>query len=493
MMIANRGDDLPVSALPVDGTFPTGTTQYEKRSIAQDIPIWDPKICIQCGLCSLVCPHATIRMKVFDPAALAGKPRPASSRADYKGKEYPGWKLTRPGRPRRLHRLRPVRRRLPGQDKEEVKHKAIDMEPKLDHLEARAGELRLLPRRSPTSTARRSRPTRSRARSCLLPLFEFSGACAGCGETPYVKLHHAVLRRPDADRQRHGLLVDLRRQPALHALHGEQARGKGPTWSNSLFEDGAEFGFGFRLAVDQQRPTPASCLRRLAAAAGRRAGRGRSSSRTQETTRRSPRSGPGWPTLEQKLAEHRRARRQGLLLASADYLIRKSVWSFGGDGWAYDIGFGGLDHVFASGRDVNILVLDTEVYSNTGGQASKSTPRGAVAKFAAGGKPGGKKDLGMIAMSYGNVFVGQIRDGRQPAAHAQDDPRGRVVPRHVAVDRLLHCIGWGIDMSTAMSHQKEAVACGYWPLYRFDPRGHDGSKPFQLDSRKPTRRSRNSP
>jgi len=477
-MIANRGDDLPVSALPADGTFPTGTTQYEKRSVAQDIPIWDPKICIQCGLCSISCPHATIRMKAYDPALLAGAPGGLKS-ADSKGKEFPGWKFTLQVAPDDCTGCGVCVDVCPAKDKEVAKHKAIDMEPKLDHLERERACYDFF-LTIPEVDRSKVKADSIKGSQMLQPLFEFSGACAGCGETPYVKL----ITQFFGDRMLIGNAT------GCSSIYGGNLpctpytvnpEGRGPSWSNSLFEDAAEFGMGFRLAIDQQIKYAHELLRRLSAQLGDELVAALVGN-TQETEEEIVRQRRLVAELTRKLAAIKDPDAQNLM-ASADYLIRKSVWSFGGDGWAYDIGFGGLDHVFASGRDVNILVLDTEVYSNTGGQASKSTPRGAVAKFAAGGKPGCKKDLGMMAMSYGNVFVGQISLGANPlhaikTILAAESYRGTSL-----LIAFSHCIGWGIDMTTGMGVQKEAVACGYWPLYSFDPR--DAEHPFKLASRKP--------
>jgi pyruvate-ferredoxin/flavodoxin oxidoreductase len=480
MMIANRGDDLPVSAMPVDGTFPTGTTQYEKRSIAQDIPIWDPAICIQCGLCSLGCPHATIRMKVVDPAQLAGAPEGFKT-TDYKGKEYPGWKLVLQVAPDDCTGCALCVDVCPVKDKTHPKHKAIDMEPKLNHLEReRAGWDFFLT--LPDVDRNTVKIDTIKGSQLLLPLFEFSGACAGCGETPYVKL----LTQLFGDRM---LIGNATGCSSIYGgnlpctPYSVNKDGKGPAWSNSLFEDCAEFGLGFRLAIDQQIQYTDVLLKKLSGQLGDELVSALLANAKQESDEQIQVQRQLVGRLQRRLAEIGGADAKALS-ASADYLIRKSVWSFGGDGWAYDIGFGGLDHVFAFGRDVNILVLDTEVYSNTGGQASKATPRGAVAKFAAGGKPGRKKDLGMIAMAYGNVFVGQISLGANPAhalktVLAAESYRGTSL-----IIAFSHCIGWGIDMARGMSLQKEAVACGYWPLYHFDPR--DQQHPFHLDSKKPT-------
>ncbi len=478
MMIANRGDDLPVGALPNDGTFPTATTQYEKRSIAQDIPIWDPKICTQCGLCSLGCPHATIRMKAFDPALLANAPAGFKS-TDYKGKEYPGWKFTVQVAPDDCTGCGLCVDVCPAKDKEKVKHKAIDMETKLDHLDRERPNWDFF-LAIPDVDRTQVKSDTIKGSQLLRPLFEFSGACAGCGETPYVKL----LTQFFGDRM---LIANATGCSSIYGgnlpctPYAVNREGRGPSWSNSLFEDSAEFGFGFRLAVDQQIKYAVDLLKRLAAQLGDDPVASLVNNK-QETEEEIARQRSLVAELNKRLAGINSADAKNLL-ASSDYLIRKSIWSFGGDGWAYDIGFGGLDHVFASSRDLNILVLDTEVYSNTGGQMSKSTPRGAVAKFAAGGKPGCKKDLGLIAMSYGNVFVGSISMGANPM-HAIRTIRAAESFRGTSLlIAFSHCIGWGIDMSTGMSIQKDAVACGYWPLYSFDPRNE--ASPFQLASKKP--------
>ncbi len=478
MMIAYRGDDLPVSALPPDGTFPTGTTKYEKRSIALEIPIWDPKICIQCGLCSLSCPHAAIRMKVYDPALLSGAPEGFKS-AEWRGKEYPGMMVTVQTAPDDCTGCGLCVEVCPVRDKEVAKHKAIDMLPKLDHLDRERAAFDFF-LSIPDIDRKQVAVDTVKGSQLLLPLFEFSGACAGCGETPYVKL----ITQFFGDR------MMIANATGCSSIYGGNLpctpyttnhEGRGPTWSNSLFEDAAEFGFGMRLAVDQQVDHATNLLKKLAAQVG--------DNLVQELLN-NPQETDEQIALQRRLVAELKAKLVTLgdsaardLIASADYLIRRSIWSFGGDGWAYDIGFGGLDHVLASGRDINLLVMDTEVYSNTGGQASKATFRGAVAKFAAAGKPGRKKDLGLIAMSYGNVFVGQIAMGANPlhairTIRAAESYRGPSI-----IIALSHCIGWGIDMSKGFEYQKEAVATGYWPLYHFDPR--DREQPLRVDSRPP--------
>ena len=477
-IIANRGDELPVSAFPCDGTFPTGTTQYEKRSIAQDIPIWDSKVCIQCGQCSLVCPHATIRMKVFDESALAGAPE-SFEVVDAKGKEFAGMKFRLQIAPDDCTGCGVCVDVCPAKSKEAAGRKAINMQWKLDHLEreqANWNHFLTIPDLDRTEV----KVNTIKGSQFLKPLFEFNGACAGCGETPYVKL----ITQFFGDR------MMIANATGCSSIYGgnlpctpytTNKDGRGPTWSNSLFEDAGEFGFGMRLAVDQQVDYAQTLLKGMAGKLGDVLV-GALLDNPQQTDQELAEQRDLVVQLKNRLADIDDPEAESLK-ASADYLIRRSIWSFGGDGWAYDIGFGGLDHIFASGRDLNILVMDTEVYSNTGGQASKATPRGAVAKFAAGGKPAGKKDLGMIAMSYGICFVGQVAIGAN-AMHALKTIRAAESYRGTSlVIAYSHCIGQGINMTTGMSHQKEAVKCGYWPLWSFDPR--EESRPLKLASKKP--------
>ena len=476
-IIANRGDQIPVSKFPVDGTFPTATTKYEKRSIAQDIPIWDKDVCIQCGQCSLACPHGTIRMKVVDPANLAGAPDTFDT-ADYKTKEYPGWKVRLQVYPDDCTGCGMCVDVCPAKNKQVAGRKAINMEWKLDHLEREQKNLEFF-ETLPYPDRSTVKADTIKGSQLLQPLFEFSGACGGCGETPYVKL----ITQFFGDR------MMIANATGCSSIYGgnlpctpycQNAEGKGPTWSNSLFEDAGEFGFGMRLAVDQQIDFATVLLQKLASKLGDNLV-AQLINNKQETDEEIAKQRAAVAELKKKLASLDDPDAKALL-ASAEFLIRRSIWSFGGDGWAYDIGFGGLDHIFASGRDLNILVMDSEVYSNTGGQASKATPRGAVAKFAAAGKPGRKKDLGMIAMSYGCTFVGQISMGANPM-HALRTIRAAESYRGTSlIIALSHCIGWGIDMATAMQQQKEAVKCGYWPLYHYDPRE---AKPFSLDSKAP--------
>jgi pyruvate-ferredoxin/flavodoxin oxidoreductase len=367
----------------------------------------------------------------------------------------------------------------PAKDKTQPKHKAIDMSPMLEHVDREKENWEFF-LSLPDVDRDKVKLDTVKGSQLLQPLFEFSGACAGCGETPYVKL----LTQFFGDRM---LIANATGCSSIYGgnlpctPYTTNRQGHGPSWSNSLFEDAAEFGFGFRLAVDQQREYACSLVKRLSLKLGDELV-AKLLNNPQEDDHQIAQQRAAVAELNKRLAGMKDAEAQSLL-ASAEYLIRRSIWTFGGDGWAYDIGFGGLDHVIASGRDINILVMDTEVYSNTGGQASKATPRGAVAKFAAAGKPSRKKDLGLMAMSYGNVFVGQISLGANPLHAIKTILAAESYRGPSLVIAFSHCIGWGIDMTTAMDLQKEAVACGYWPLYHYDPRDHQ--QPFHLDSRPP--------
>jgi pyruvate-ferredoxin/flavodoxin oxidoreductase len=487
LMLAGRGDLLPVSALPVDGTFPTGTARFEKRSIAEEIPIWDADLCIECGLCALVCPHAAIRMKAFPGTALGDAPQGLPSRA-WHGRELltsgePDWRMTIQVFPDDCTGCAVCVDVCPAKSKSDPGHRAIDMEPKEPHLERERRHLEAFLRLPETPRARVLADT-LKGSQLLEPLFEASGACAGCGETPYLKL----LTQLFGDR------LMIANATGCSSIFGgslpatpwsPNAQGRGPAWANSLFEDNAEFGLGMRLALDQRAAGARGRLVALRHEIGEELADAILGAR-QHTEAEIAAQRERVAALERRCAEL--ATPAALALAQeAGSLVRRAVWIVGGDGWAYDIGFGGVDHVLASGRDVNLLVLDTEVYSNTGGQSSKATPRGAVAKFAGGGKPGRKKDLGLIAMGYGGVYVAQIALGANPlqALHALREAEAHPGPSLVIA--YSHCIAHDIEMSTAMHHQRDAVACGYWPLYRFDPRAAGAAAhPLHLDSRAPT-------
>ncbi len=483
LMLAGKGDLLPVSALPIDGTFPTGTARFEKRSIAAEIPIWDQDICIECGLCAMVCPHTAIRSKIFPLAALAKAPAGFASKL-WSGKDHPDHRLTIQVAPDDCTGCGVCVDVCPAFRKEAVRHKAINMEAKSDeHLARERANFAFfldLPELDRTSVKQDT----VKGAQLLEPLFEFSGACAGCGETPYLKLLSQLV----GDR---ALIANATGCSSIYGGNlpttpwAKNQEGRGPAWANSLFEDNAEFGLGMRLAVDQQVHHARILLEGLAARVGVELAVALLEN-PQETEEQIQEQRRRVTALKERLAALD-APEARALLAVADALVRRSVWIVGGDGWAYDIGFGGLDHVLASGRDVKILVLDTEVYSNTGGQASKATPRAAVAKFAAEGKAIGKKDLGMIAVDYGNVYVAQVAMGANPLQTLRAFQEAESYRGPALIIAYSHCIAHGIEMRTAMGHQKEAASCGYWPLYRYDPRlGGEGKHPFHLDSHRPT-------
>ena len=481
MILEGRGDLLPVSALPVDGTFPTATARVEKRSIAQDIPIWDEKICIQCGICSLVCPHAAIRMKIYSPDAAKAKPAGFVTTA-YKGKDYPDQLFTIQVAPDDCTGCCVCVDVCPAKSKEVAKHKAINMAPKLEHLDRERENFDFflgLPDLDRTTV----KTDTVKGSQMLLPLFEYSGACAGCGETPYLKLMSQLF----GDRALIGNAT------GCSSIYGGNlpttpytvdAHGRGPTWNNSLFEDNAEFGLGLRLAVDQQHVFAKQLLQELSSeVGGDLVAALLTAPQVTEADIRAQRDRVA--ELHKRLAQSK-SPAAARLIPIAESLVKRSVWIVGGDGWAYDIGFGGLDHILTTGRDVNILVLDTGVYSNTGGQASKATPRGAVAKFASAGKPARRKDLGMLAVSYGSVYVAQVSMGSNPAQTVRAFHEAESYPGVSLILAYSHCIAHGINMETAMTHQKDAVNSGFWPLYRYDPReAVAGGTPFHLDSRKP--------
>jgi len=480
-MIARRGDLIPVSALPVDGTYPTGTAQWEKRNIATEIPVWDPNICIQCGKCALVCPHAVIRIKTYDPALLEGAPATFKS-MDARDTEWKGDKYTIQVSPEDCTGCGICVDVCPVKNKSMANLKAINMEPQPPLREAESENWNFFTA-LPETDRLNIKVGSIRQQQVQQPLFEFSGACSGCGETPYLKLISQLF----GDRS------VIANATGCSSIYGgnlpttpwaKNAEGRGPAWSNSLFEDNAEFGLGMRVALDKQHEMAVELVQKLSADIG---------SELVESLFNADQSDEAGihdqrervVILKEKLAALKSDEARQLL-ALADALVKKDVWIVGGDGWAYDIGFGGLDHVIASGRNVNILVMDTEVYSNTGGQMSKSTPRGAVAKFAAGGKPAGKKDLGLIAMSYGNVYVAKVAMG------AKDEQTLRAFLEAEAYDgpsliiAYSHCLMHGIDMSKGMRNQKAAVESGQWPLYRYNPeRAEQGENPMSLDSRAP--------
>ena len=484
MLLAGDGDRLPVSALPVDGTFPTGTAAYEKRAIAKEIPIWDPDVCIDCGMCAIVCPHATIRMKVFGEDVAAAAPAEFVSKP-FRSKDITGYHLTIQVAPDDCTGCGVCVDVCPAKSKTEIGHKAINMEPVAAHrdLERRRWDhfltiphldRDLLPHDSVKGS------------QVLEPLFEFSGACAGCGETPYIKLVSQLF----------GDRMIVANATGCSSIYGANL----PTTPWTTNRRGAR---PVRGTTRCSRTTPSSGSGCAWASTPRTATRGScsSGSRPSSATISLVRSSTIPRRPSRRSSEQRRARvaaaellaRAGgddavdaaRLAMVASNLVRHGVWLIGGDGWAYDIGFGGLDHVLSSGRNVNVLVLDTEVYSNTGGQASKATQRGAVAKFAAAGKSTAKKDLGAIARAYGNVYVAQVAMGGNELQTTKALLEADAWPGPSLVIAYSTCIAHGIDMSKSMTHQKDAVKSGYWPLYRFQPSEIDDGQPFKLDSKKP--------
>ena len=502
-LMARKGDDVPVSALPIDGTYPSGTSKYEKRNVAQDIPTWDPDVCVQCGKCVMMCPHGVIRSKVYEPSELEHAPA-SFKHVAARDKAWTDRQFTIQVAAEDCTGCTLCVEVCPAKNKAEPRKKALNMEPQLPLREQERENWDFFlnlpnPNRSDLNLHKISHQQMQE------PLFEFSGACAGCGETPYIKLATQLF----GDRM---LIANATGCSSIYGgnlpttPYTHNAEGRGPAWSNSLFEDNAEFGMGFRVSVDKLSAQAVELLRSLAFAengtshiphdlavhllentqaneadvAEQREWAATLKGHLDEWLSALEGNGDGSPTgLRNRLIN---------LKSLADYLVRKSVWIVGGDGWAYDIGYGGLDHVMASGRNINILVMDTEVYSNTGGQMSKATPRAAVAKFAAGGKPAPKKDLGLMAMTYGNVYVASVAMG------ARDEHTLRAFLEAESYDgpsliiAYSHCIAHGINMAKGMDQQKLAVESGRWLLYRYDPRkAENGENPLSLDSRTPKR------
>ncbi len=484
VIVAGLGDSLPVSKMPADGTFPTATSQYEKRNIAVDIPVWDEKICIQCGICSFVCPHASVRMKAYDADLLKKAPKTFKS-VDCKITEMAGKKLTIQVAPEDCTGCGACAYNCPAKDKQNPSHKALDMhfQPPLRAAEAENFDFFLS---LPDVDASTLKLETLRSNQLVRPLFEFSGACQGCGETPYLKL----LSQLFGDRM---LIANATGCSSIYGGNlpttpwAKRADGRGPAWSNSLFEDNAEFGYGMRLTVDQFAKSAREALATLASTKGFTAAKlAKEILAAPQTTQTDIETQRGRVDELKKAIKGSKDATVKQLLPFIDYLIKKSVWCIGGDGWAYDIGFGGLDHVIASGKNINLFVLDTEVYSNTGGQASKSTPMGAVALFAAGGKPLSKKDLGMIAMSYGSVYVAQVSMAN-PAQCIKAMMEAEAFDGPSLIIAYAHCIAHGINMTTAVDEQKKAVNSGYWPLYRYNPAlAAEGKNPLLLDSKTPS-------
>jgi pyruvate-ferredoxin/flavodoxin oxidoreductase len=476
-MIAGRGDLLPVSAFSVDGSWPTGTSRWEKRRLARDIPLWDSELCIQCNKCVLACPHAAIRAKVVPSRDLSGSPEGFQSSV-WKGADVGGDAYALQVAPEDCTGCRLCVEVCPAKDKSNPRHKALDMtplEPRLQAERARYDFFLGLP-----EVDRRCVPLDVKGSQLFLPLFEYSGACAGCGETPYLKLltqlfgDRAVIANATGCSSIYG--ANLPTTP-----YATDANGRGPAWANSLFEDNAEFGFGMRLAVDAHTAQARTLLGSLSSRLPEGLAQGLlEANQADEIGIADQRERVVFLRASLESIDSPAAR---LLETLADYLVKKSVWLVGGDGWAYDIGFGGLDHVLASNRDVNVLVLDTEVYSNTGGQQSKATPLGATAKFAAFGKETAKKDLGLHAMSYGHVYVARVAFGAKDAQTVRAFVEAEAHPGPSLVIAYSPCIAHGFDLAFGARQQKLAVDSGVWPLFRFDPRRIErGEPPLVLDS-----------
>ncbi|MFI3257148.1 MAG: pyruvate:ferredoxin (flavodoxin) oxidoreductase [Spirochaetales bacterium] len=482
-MTVQQGDKLPISKLPADGTFPTGTTQYEKRAIAEKVPEWDTDLCIQCGQCTVVCPHACIRMKYLSDAEASKAPATFKTAA-IKPKAEDGKKVILQISTEDCTGCGLCISACPAKSKTEEGKKAINLvhfTPEYRHAEVENWNYFMaLPEADPSTL----NLSTAKGLAFKRPLFEFSGACAGCGETPYVKLlsqlfgDRAIIANATGCSSIYG--GNLPSTP-----YSKDENGRGPAWSNSLFEDAAEFGMGMRLTSDklavyarevavkaQEKGIAKEILDKILA-------------NTQEDDGAVAQQRADIDVLKAEIAKSSDPIAKELE-SLTDYFIKRSHWILGGDGWAYDIGFGGLDHVIASGRNVNLLVMDTEVYSNTGGQMSKATPIGAIAKFAAGGKSISKKDLGMIAMSYGYVYVAHISMGANMAQTIKAFREAESYNGPSIIIAYSHCISHGINMANGLSNQKEVVSCGLWPLYRYDPRlVEQGKNPFCLDSKEP--------
>lgn len=490
-IIAGRGEALPVSALPIDGTYPSGTSQWEKRNIALEIPVWDEKICIQCGKCVLICPHAVIRSKVYSPALLDAAPAGFKS-AEARWKEFPGMKYSLQVSPEDCTGCTLCVEICPVKNKSESRLKAINMAPQPPLREQENANWNFF-LELPEMDREKLNLLQIKDDQLLQPLFEFSGACSGCGETPYLKLISQLFgeRAYIANATGCSSIYGGNLPTTPWAMNDE---GRGPAWSNSLFEDNAEFGLGFRLTLDKRLEYAHELLNDLRPVIGEPfvdllIG----TDQTNETGLLKQRGNVQklkevlTAFIGRRSAAEREIAKAQELLSIADVLVKKSVWIVGGDGWAYDIGYGGLDHVLASGRNVNVLVMDTEVYSNTGGQMSKATPRGAVAKFAAGGKQLAKKDMAMLAMTYGHIYVARVAMGASDMQTVKTFLEAEAYDGPSLIIAYAHCINQGYDMSHGIDQQKAAVESGYWPIYRYDPRlAKQGKNPLQLDCKTPT-------
>ena len=481
MIIAGKGDELSVKQMPQDGTFPVGSAQWEKRNIALEIPVWESEICIQCNKCVLVCPHASIRAKIYDPAELKNAPATFKS-MDYKGTEYKGMKYSLQIAPEDCTGCSLCVEVCPAKSKTQVKVKAINMksQPPIREQERANYDFFL---NLPEIDRRTVKTDTVKGSQLLQPLFEYSGACSGCGETPYVKLVSQLF----------GDRTVVANATGCSSIYGanlpttpwtKNRDGRGPAWSNSLFEDNAEFGLGMRLTIDKLTEMAWELVAKLASEIGTDlASAILSANQSDEAGIHDQRERV--KILKDKLQNSKTPEAKNLL-SIADNLVKRSVWIIGGDGWAYDIGYGGLDHVIASGRNVNILVLDTEVYSNTGGQMSKATFRSAIAKFAAAGKPTQKKDLALMALTYGNVYVAKIAMGFNDAQTVRAILEAEAYDGPSLIVAYSHCIAHGIDMAKGMTNQKLAVETGYFPLFRYNPMlAKEGKNPLKLDCKAP--------
>ncbi|MCB9946813.1 MAG: pyruvate:ferredoxin (flavodoxin) oxidoreductase [Rhodospirillaceae bacterium] len=481
MMMAGRGDELPVSAMPIDGTYPSATTKWEKRNISLFVPIWEPDICIQCGNCSFVCPHSVIRSKFYNETMLADAPGAFKS-APIDARGFPDTRYTLQIYLEDCTGCGLCVEVCPAKSKEQSGMKAINMRPKEPVLEAERANISFF-ETLPVNDRGRVDFSTVRGSQFLEPLFEFSGACAGCGETPYVKL----LSQLFGDR------LTVANATGCSSIYGgnlpttpwaQNAEGRGPAWSNSLFEDNAEFGLGFRLSADKHLEIATALTKQFQAELG--------TDLVEETLNAPQRTEVEIRLQRARVAELKKrlsaieGDKAQSLMSVIDHLVRRSVWIIGGDGWAYDIGYGGVDHVLSTGRDVNILVMDTEVYSNTGGQMSKSTPTAAIAKFAAAGKQVAKKDLALQAISYGNVYVARVAMGANPQQTLLAFREAETYPGPSLILAYSHCIAHGINMQNGLKQQSLAVHSGYWPLVRYNPAVREsGENPFVLDSQRP--------
>ncbi len=483
MIIAGKGDQIPTSKFPVDGTFPTATTQWEKRNVALEVPVWDPDVCIQCNKCANVCPHATIRPKVYDGAILDKAPETFKA-AKARGKEFPeNWMYTLQVAVEDCTGCELCVEVCPAKNKQETGKKAINMAPQIPLRESERENWNFF-MDIPDFDRTQLKVETVKGSQLLRPLFEFSGACAGCGETPYVKLASQLF----------GDRMIVANATGCSSIYGgnlpttpwaKNEDGRGPAWSNSLFEDNAEFGLGFRLTIDKHNEHARELLANMKDQVdGELAESILSAKQVDEADIAEQRQRVS--QLKEKL-QSINSDEAKLLTSIADYLVKKSVWIMGGDGWAYDIGYGGLDHVIASGKNVNILVMDTEVYSNTGGQMSKATPIGAVAKFAAGGKPTPKKDLGLLAVSYGNVYVARVAMGTNDTQTVRAFIEAERYDGPSMIIAYTHCIAHGYNLKYGMDQQKLAVNSGHWPLFRFNPELiKERKQPMSLDSKAPS-------